>query len=60
MPKYNVAVPVVEVLEAPSEDGAIAVLKLALEQAGFNTYEGELPTGAHAFESEPDAEVSYG
>lgn len=50
--RYNVAVPVVEVLEAPTEAGAIAVLKLRLQTAGFEPYEGELPNGAHAFEDE--------
>jgi hypothetical protein len=53
MAVYNTSVPVVELVEADDEKGAIVKLEAALRQAGFEPYEG----GEHsAFLSEPDAQ----
>lgn len=49
---WNVAVPVVELVEAAGEGEAKKVLRDRLTAAGFGVYDGEVP-GPHAFESEP-------
>lgn len=49
---YNVAVPVIDLVEAGSADDAIRKLVTRLQRAGFEIYDGNLPDGAHAFESE--------
>ena len=50
---YNVAVPVVALIEAETPAAALAAMRERLTAAGFDPYKGELPTGADAFESEP-------
>lgn len=52
MTLYNVAVPVVELVEAGSKRDALALLMARLERAGFEVYDGPLTDGPHAFESE--------
>lgn len=52
MTTYNVAVPVVTLIEARSEEDAIRQFSAHLQRDGYEVYEGELPEGANAFESE--------
>lgn len=51
MPTWNVAVAVVDLVEANTAADAIAVLGDRLRAADFEIYEGNLPNGADAFES---------
>lgn len=53
MTLYNVAVPVVELVEADSPEEAVAKFRERVTKAGFEFYGGTLPDGANAFESEP-------
>lgn len=55
MTLYNVAVPVIDLVDADSEQGAIRLLIARLRRAGFEVYDGKLPKGANAFESEVQA-----
>lgn len=54
MTLYNVAAAVVDLIEAPDEDAAKAIMRERLTRAGMDLYEGEItsPTGIDAFESE--------
>ena len=49
MSTYNVALVIVELVEADSEEEAIAKLRAKVREAGLNEYEGQPPD---AFESE--------
>lgn len=50
---WNVAVPVVDLIEADTAETALATLRARLIAAGFDPYAGELSSpGGDAFESE--------
>lgn len=53
---WNVAVPVVDLIEADSREAALKIAHERLYAAGFQPYDGDLPEGEHAFESEDQAE----
>ena len=46
MPEWNVLIPVIDLIDAPSAEDAVEVLKLRLRLAGFETYD-------HLFEELP-------
>ena len=49
---WNVTVPVVDLIKAATDSEALTILADRLRAAGFDVYEGSLPDGANAFESE--------
>jgi hypothetical protein len=51
LPVWNVCIPVVDLIRADSEAGAVAELRARLASAGFSAYDGEC-SGPGAFLSE--------
>jgi muramoyltetrapeptide carboxypeptidase LdcA involved in peptidoglycan recycling len=59
MAVWNVAIPVIALVEAPTAEDAIKRARRRLEQAGFEIHEGTEDYPPNAFESEDATEAWF-